>query len=121
MPYAIDPDWTKHLKGDGVAPSVVKYYTLLPWLVRNVEIIHIVTSLDCRGRSIQAPSRWWRFGFGRIFPGVVSYFDGCGVMIMNFTGTPNIFYDLRTVKQMANGCCPPQVLYEFMGTERIPT
>ncbi|MBA7603353.1 hypothetical protein ES703_10460 [subsurface metagenome] len=115
------PEWTKHLKGDGVAPSVVWYFTKLPWPGTGGVTIHIKTSLDCQGRSIQASGRWWRWGFGIIIPGRVSYFDGCGVRIRGFEGTPNVFYDLRTVDQMTDLCCPPQLMMEFLGYEGMAT
>ncbi|MBA7662725.1 hypothetical protein ES703_70756 [subsurface metagenome] len=120
MPGELSPEWTKHLKGDGVPPSVVKYYTLLPWQWRPGETIHIVTSLDCMGRSMQVPGRLWRFRHYLIIPGVVSYFDVCGLMIHDFAGTPNVFYDLRTRQQVIDLCCPPQLMLQFLETEGSP-
>ena len=121
MPETSGPEWTLHLKGDGVPPTVVQYSVELPWKLRDVQTVWIVTSLDCHGRSMQKSQRWWRYGFGKIFPGRISYFDGCGVMVDRVTGSIGVFKDLRTIRQMLDGCCPPQLMVEILGTEGIPS
>lgn len=121
MPETSGPEWTLHLKGDGVPPTVVQYSVELPWKLRGVQTVWIVTSLDCYGRSMQKSQRWWRYGFGKIYPGRVSYFDGSGVMVDRATGSIGVFQDLRTIRQMLDGCCPPQMMFEILGTEGIPT
>ncbi|MBA7491623.1 hypothetical protein ES702_02171 [subsurface metagenome] len=37
----------------------------------------------------------------------------------NFKGL-NVMTDLRTIEMIVEGCCPPELLMEFLGTEGIP-
>jgi hypothetical protein len=41
----------------------------------------------------------------------------------NFEGFKgfNVIQDIRTIWMITHGCCPPELLYEFLGTEGIPS
>jgi hypothetical protein len=49
-------------------------------------------------------------------------FEGCGVLTMGTAGKdvfPGVLQDKRTLRQTKAGCCPPQLMEEFIRKERF--
>jgi len=114
------PDWTLNLKGDGGLPHVVSYDHPFPIKILPIGDYVVRTFLDCQGKSKQKSGVWYGYhketevwigfrGNGFITPGKIGY-----------DIFPGMFTDFRTLKQMAENCCPPQLIAEIVGEEETP-
>jgi len=106
--------------GGGKYPTAFTIQRYFPGGELGTPPFWLGTSYSCKGLAI-GPKRSWRqaiyyenssevvkvVGFGSLGHGPVVQFD--------------MIIDTRSLDMIQNACCPPQILFDFMGTERIPT
>lgn len=81
--------------------------------------IFLRTHYDCLSRSINPFGRWSCYlgpgpGKGTI------WVSGFGTIASPPHSGYNVINDRRTIKMIAEECCPPDIMMEFLGTEGIP-
>jgi len=105
--------------GGGVAPAACEQDVALPWRNPYADIF-VRIPYDCMGLPIGHKVTWYRFSFDPLGPGDPTEFTSFGFLRSDVIRNYHQLRDVRTVEMMLAGCCPPQVLAEFMGTEGIP-
>lgn len=91
--------------------------TKLPWPTGPIPY-HVRTCFDCWGMPF-GPIRTWYirkvYGIARLW--TKSYTDFGSLSMSPFIGT-GLLEDLRTLQMILDGCCPPELLLEFLETEQ---
>lgn len=109
-----------HEEGGGVPPASFEQDVPLPWRNPYREIF-VRISFDCLGLPIGRKKTWYRFSNDPLMPGDPTKFTSFGWLRSDEDKNYHQLRDIRTVEMMLAGCCPPQILLEYMGTEGIPT
>jgi len=105
--------------GTGVYPIAYYINTPFPW-VQRVLPGHIRTYYDCKGRPIQRENTWREYKWER--PGIdgVSKITMHGSATLGVAESPGMMHDVRTLEMIVGGCCPPDLLLEFIASEEAP-
>lgn len=96
-----------------------RIYREFPMCQNLARIHHFRTHYDCKGRA---------FGWPHWFACVLPHLGGTAMYRVWGIGAPNsrdflgvnVILDLRTLAMIADGCCPPAILLDYMSAEGAP-
>lgn len=91
----------------------------MPWRYPHRDIC-LHTGFDCLGRPFGVCYKYTPvFGSYDIQPGVTKIW-AYGVLRHGMGLGDGVIVDVRTVEMIAAGCCPPDIMLAYLGTEGMP-
>lgn len=138
----VELHWTMGCKGDGVGKAVAFHFKLLPWRYQLHLPVWIVTGFDCDGRCFGTFKRNYPARGVKVVFKTADYIDSSGHFLayasdpimssfmidptmLSLEDTPasalpsDFILDVRTLEQLKEECCPPQMAVMFEGIEMI--
>jgi len=113
-------DLTPEDLGGGKYPTAFFIHRYFPGTDREDPKYYLGTSYSCMGLAI-GPKRSWR-----VYLPTEGVYEHIKIVAYGSLGhgphkSFGMMNDIRRLDMIQAGCCPPQILFDFMGTERIPT
>lgn len=113
MPHRLMP------RGKGSFPIAYYIEHALPWETGPIPW-HIREYFDCYGQVFGRANTWYQrkvYGLAKLW---TPSYTGYGSGTMGNVKADGIMVDVRTLEMIQAGCCPPDLLIQFMLSEEAP-
>lgn len=113
-------DLTPGVKSGGKGRIAFWTDTPFPICLNVPTYFFLRTYYGCDGRALNPRSRWRCYLGPEPGKGTVWVY-GVGTITSGDTLGYGLLIDNRSIEMILGGCCPPQLLIAYLGTEGIPT